>query len=118
MSPVDTERLAQLRKKIIQSVVPLADTGTLDPQDRFELLIRLAEVQPSVDLYEKAFQLALEFEDENKLDALMTLLGDVDTTLDDNASDAEGDEGVPPVGNQDGVIDNASQDAPEEETTP
>jgi predicted component of type VI protein secretion system len=74
----DLEKLTQLRQTILESIVPLMDSETLEPQERFTLLSQLAQAQGTVEMYEKAFRAAQALEQDDKLKSFMSLLDDVD----------------------------------------
>ena len=77
------EQLEQLRVSIIEKITPLLDGENLAPEDRFSLIIRLAQTQGSYELYEKAYKIADRIESEDgRLNAYMRLLDDVESELD------------------------------------
>jgi hypothetical protein len=64
--------------RVIESVVPMLDSDALLPNERFELLSRLAQAKGSTDLYEKAFSAAGSLEGDERLQSMMKLLDDID----------------------------------------
>lgn len=82
----DIEKLTALRQAIIDNIVPLLDSESLEPLERFKLLSRLAQAQGKATLYEKAFNVASSLGEEERLQSYMTLLDDVDYEIDNAAS--------------------------------
>ena len=82
MQEEDITKLTTLRQSILDSIVPLMDSDSLQPMDRFRLLSRLAQAQGKPELYEKAFAAAGRLEGDQKLESYMSLLDDVDYEID------------------------------------
>lgn len=82
MQEEDINKLTTLRQSILDSIVPLMDSDSLQPMDRFRLLSRLAQAQGKPELYEKAFAAASKLEGDQKLESYMSLLDDVDYEID------------------------------------
>lgn len=88
MQEEDINKLTSLRQSILDSIVPLMDSDSLQPMDRFRLLSRLAQAQGKPELYEKAFAAANKLEGDQKLESYMSLLDDVDYEIDSAVSAA------------------------------
>lgn len=74
-----TEGLNRLREELLSGIVPLVDSGSLEPGERFDLYSRLAQSKGSLEYYQKAYQAAQDMQDDSdKLQAYLALLGDVD----------------------------------------
>jgi len=86
----DVEKLTALRQSILDSIVPLMDSESLQPMDRFRLLSRLAQAQGRPEFYEKAFEAASRLEGDDKLQSYMSLLDDVDYEIDTAVSGETG----------------------------
>ena len=82
MQEEDMNKLTTLRQSILDSIVPLMDSDSLQPLDRFRLLSRLAQAQGKPELYEKAFAAAGHLEGDQRLESFMSLLDDVDYEID------------------------------------
>lgn len=82
MQEEDINKLTALRQSILDSIVPLMDSDSLQPMDRFRLLSRLAQAQGRPELYEKAFAAASKLDGDQKLESYMSLLDDVDYEID------------------------------------
>lgn len=82
MQQQDIDKLTALRQTILDSIVPLMDSGSLQPLDRFRLLSRLAQAQGRPEFYEKAFEAASRLEGDDRLQSYMSLLDDVDYEID------------------------------------
>lgn len=85
MQQQEIDKLTSLRRSIIESIVPLLDSDTLQPLERFNLLSRLAQAQGKVELYEKAFNVAQSLDVNDRLQPFMSLLDDVDYEIDAHA---------------------------------
>lgn len=81
---MNKDQLIQLREKILNDVTPLVIENAQDGLDRFELLIRVIRAgNSSVELYSRAYESAKSIEDtSDKLQALLTLLDEVDFGVD------------------------------------
>jgi uncharacterized membrane protein len=89
---MNKEELLNIRKQIMDASLPLLLESNAAPEDRFDILLRFIRLNSATKtsaLYKSAYDTALSFEDSSaRLDALMRLLGEVDTQL-DNSSAAE-----------------------------
>ena len=73
------DELTKLREELLGTIVPLLDSGSLEPGERFDLYSRLAQSKGSLEYYQKAYHAAQEMSDGgDKLQAYLALLGDVD----------------------------------------
>ncbi|HEU4715427.1 MAG TPA: hypothetical protein VFS14_01200 [Candidatus Saccharimonadales bacterium] len=90
MQQQDIDKLTTLRQTILDNLVPLMDSNSLEPMDRFRLLSRLAQAQGKPEFYEKAFEAASRLEGDDKLQSYMSLLDDVDYEIDTAVSSTEG----------------------------
>lgn len=90
MQQQDIDKLTTLRQTILDNLVPLMDSNSLEPMDRFRLLSRLAQAQGKPEFYEKAFEAASRLEGDDKLQSYMSLLDDVDYEIDTAVSGTEG----------------------------
>ena len=79
----DLSQFTSLRQSIIQSITPLMDDASMDPSERFSILSRLAQTQGSLEYYQKAFDVAQQLDQEEKLRSLLSLLNDVDFEIDE-----------------------------------
>lgn len=108
--------LVTLRGQIIDKILPLLDSNTLETSERFDLLLRMAEVQGKPELYTKAFTLVDSIDDsDERLRLYMQLLGEVEFELNDVSSTAEqtpSDSGDTPT-----VEPTDSQQQPEQPST-
>lgn len=76
------DELMSLRGSIVEKVIPLIDSDTLEPQDRFELALQIAEMRGEVDMYHKAYGIAQDITDrDDQLRSYLDLLGSVDAEL-------------------------------------
>lgn len=73
-----SEGFVKLREEILDHAVPLLDSDTIPPEDRFRLSLQIAQVKGSVEAYENALRMAEKIEGDDKLNAYLELLGDVD----------------------------------------
>lgn len=90
------KQLTGLRESILESVLPLLDSGQLEAGERFDLYSRLAQMRGDYALYEKAFQAVQEMQAEgDKLSAYINLLGDVDYEIQEK-SQATGEDQAEP----------------------
>jgi len=83
-----------LRDQIFEQLVPLLDSEGIDPNERFQLSLRVAQLKGDLHLYEKAFHAAQAMGgNSDKLQAYLDLLGDVDMEIQEMAD--ESDQGEP-----------------------
>lgn len=77
---MDTTFLTELRGRILQDVIPLAIETAGASSDRFNLMLRIIQTGDAPqDLYSRAYDTARSIEDkEDRLDALMALLDEVE----------------------------------------
>lgn len=73
-----SEGFAKLHEEILNQLIPLLDSDTIPTEDRFRLTLQIAQTKGTLDLYEKAFRLVQIMESEDKLNAYMDLLSEVD----------------------------------------
>lgn len=73
-----SEGFAKLHEEILNQLIPLLDSDTIPTEDRFRLTLQIAQTKGTLDLYEKAFRLVQSMESEDKLNAYMDLLSEVD----------------------------------------
>jgi len=85
-----TEGFAKLREEILNQALPLLDSDTIPPEDRFRLSLQVAQMKGSLEAYTKAFRIAEKMEGDDKLLAYLDLLNDVDYVLQDARPDASG----------------------------
>lgn len=77
-----TDALVRLREELLGGIVPLVDSGNLEPAERFDFYSRLAQSKGSLEYYQKAYEAAQQMnESGDKLQAYMSLLGDIDFEL-------------------------------------
>ncbi|MGB3945703.1 MAG: hypothetical protein WBK76_02585 [Candidatus Saccharimonadales bacterium] len=73
------QELTKLREELMSGLVPLIDSGDLEPGERFDLYSRLAQSRGDLEYYKKAYQAAQDMSDSgDKLQAYLALMGDVD----------------------------------------
>lgn len=97
-----------LRETIIEQIIPLLDSDEVGAEDKFELMIQLARVRGTLDLYERAFRAVPKMEAESdKLRAYMDLLGDIDEEIQEKSNQV--DTGNVQVREQDTEVSQASQ---------
>jgi len=76
--------LQSLRQSILSETTPLLDGSTLDPEDRFNLFLRLAQSQSSVELYKKVFDIAKTIDNnDSKLQYYMEILDSIELEIND-----------------------------------
>lgn len=76
------DELMSLRGSIVEKVIPLIDSDTLEPQDRFELALQIAEMRGEADMYHKAYGIAQDITDrDDQLRSYLDLLSSVDAEL-------------------------------------
>lgn len=73
-----SEGFVKLREEILEHAIPLLDSDTIPPEDRFRLSLQIAQIKGSIDSYEHAFRVAEKIEGDDRLRAYLDLLGDVD----------------------------------------
>lgn len=75
----EIQELTKLREDLLGGIVPLVDSGSLEPGERFDLYTRLAQSRGRFEYYQKAYHAAQEMIDSgDKLRSYLSLLGDVD----------------------------------------
>lgn len=79
-----TDDLVNLREQILEQTIPLLDTDSISADERFRLLLQLAQARGSYELYAKAFAIAQDMEGEDKLEAYLELLAQVDSKIQDS----------------------------------
>ena len=86
---MNRQELEQLRQKILGDITPLVVDSTTASADQFSLLLRLLQSgNATPDLYQKAYASAAAIEDkDDRLDAMMNLLDEVEVELDETAPD-------------------------------
>ena len=78
----DQNSLEELRSKILDELVPLAETADLDPSQKFTLLLSAAQISGDSSKFEAANQAAMNIEDSTtKAHALLDLLDEIDIAL-------------------------------------
>jgi hypothetical protein len=75
------DTLLKLREQILEQTVPLLDGDDIPIDERFRLTLQIAQTKGSYEFYEKAFRLAQSMEGEDKLDAYLDLLSQVDAQI-------------------------------------
>jgi len=96
----EIQELAKLREELMNGIVPLIDSGELEPGERFDLYSRLAQSRGDLEYYKKAYQAAQDMSDGgDKLQAYLALMSDVDFEIqsksdEPTASDVPSDTGV------------------------
>lgn len=82
------DELRSLREQILADVTPLVAENTAGGPDGFALLLRLIQSGNAADeIYRKAYDSAKSIEDKGeRLDALMSLLDEVDVDIDQQTS--------------------------------
>lgn len=73
-----SEGFVKLREEILEHAIPLLDSDTIPPEDRFRLSLQIAQIKGSVDSYENALRVAEKIEGDDRLSAYLDLLSDVD----------------------------------------
>ncbi len=85
------QELLGIRKQILDSALPLILESRATPEERFDLTLRFMQLSGgdwAVELYRKAYEMAVSFDSsEDKLDALLRLLGEIDMTIDSQSED-------------------------------
>lgn len=85
MNP-SSEEFVKLREEILEHALPLLDSDSIAPEDRFRLSLQIAETKGSVDAYRQALKIADAMDGDGKLLAYLDLLGDIDYAMQDVAS--------------------------------
>lgn len=87
---MNNQQLLAIRQQILSSALPLLLESKGAPEDRFDLILRFLRYANGAgvsDLYQKAYETAMMFENaEEKLEALMQLLSEVDAEIDSMAT--------------------------------
>ena len=83
----------ELRDKILNEIKPLVASDIEDESEKFDALIKIIQFgNTKPELYNKAYDTAIKIEDDNeKKEALMTLLDLIDTSSGDSIDSKEGD---------------------------
>lgn len=81
MDNQNTEQLTKLREAILAQAIPLLDSDSVPPEDRFQLSMQMAEMQGTPEALARAFKVATQLNDTDKMGALLRLLGEVDYAL-------------------------------------
>lgn len=77
--------LIELRKQILEQATPLLNVSDLPAEEKFRLSLQIAQSQGTLEAYTQAFQSAQSFDNANdKLSALLDLLGEVDFAIQDS----------------------------------
>lgn len=84
----DSNRLGELRERILEQMLPLLETSSAPAEERFQLAMQLAGTKGTPDFYQKAFDIAQGIEGEGKLNAYFDLLARVDAQLQSSMGDA------------------------------
>jgi len=80
-----TQGLTKLREDVFEQMIPLLDNDSIPVEDRFRLILQIAQTKGSLELYQKAFQIAQNMENGSRLDAYLDLLADIDDKLQNTA---------------------------------
>ncbi|MEI6053745.1 MAG: hypothetical protein WCQ49_00055 [Candidatus Saccharibacteria bacterium] len=81
---MDNNQAAALRDKILAEIQPLMIDGVNDGSDKFDLLMRVIQTGKATnEMFSRAYESAKLIEDkEEKLDALLALLDEIDLNSD------------------------------------
>lgn len=91
---MDNNGLIELRRQILEQVIPLLETSSLSAEERFRLSMQIAQSQGTLDAYQRALESAQALEEPtDKLNALLDLLGEVDFSIQEE-SEIEDDASV------------------------
>lgn len=75
------QKLENLRTQVLNELLPLVEQSTIDPAQKFDLLITLARSTGDPDRFEQAFQAAKSLESiDDKAGALFDLLDAMEFT--------------------------------------
>ena len=75
------EGLVDIREQILEQIVPLLETSSDAADERFRLMLQIAKIKGTPDLYQKSFQIAQNLGENDKLDAYLDLLADIDMKI-------------------------------------
>lgn len=75
------EGLVDIREQILEQIVPLLEASGDGAAERFRLMLQIAKMKGTPDLYQKTFQIAQNLGEEDKLDAYLDLLADIDVKI-------------------------------------
>lgn len=82
MNEEEKTKLKQIKVKILDELVDLADSDDIPAEERFALMINRASGTTSAEFFGKAHDVALKIEDPaNKARSLMDLLEEIDISL-------------------------------------
>ena len=85
-----TDDLIKLREHILEQTMPLLNTDDIPADERFRLMLQLAQSKGTTEVYKKAFEIAEKLEGDAKLDAYLELMASIDATVEENL-DADAD---------------------------
>lgn len=78
----ESTEYVDLRNKVISQIGPLLGVEGVDPVERFELSLRLSQIEGGIASYRRSFEAASALDDGiDKLRAYMDLLGEIDLEI-------------------------------------
>ena len=84
-----SEGFVKLREEILSQVIPLLDSDAIPTEDRFRIILQIAQTKGALNLYEKAFHLAQELDKDDKLGAYMDVLASIDERIQEEAESTD-----------------------------
>lgn len=84
-----SEGFVKLREEILSQVIPLLDSDAIPTEDRFRIILQIAQTKGALNLYEKAFHLAQELDKDDKLSAYMEVLASIDERIQEEAESTD-----------------------------
>lgn len=84
-----SEGFVKLREEILSQVIPLLDSDAIPTEDRFRIILQIAQTKGALNLYEKAFHLAQELDKDDKLGAYMDVLASIDERIQEEADSTD-----------------------------
>lgn|GEM_PF-5940421 len=85
----NTNKMMELRERVLEQIIPLLDTSDATPDEKFELTLQLAGTKGTPDLYQKAFDIVQNMAQDQKLEAYTALLEHIESAVQGNDDDVQ-----------------------------